>query len=217
MQYGKTIPSFCPLFRVPLEITSISSFTRSMYPQNQKQDIFSKLFSNKKLLFLVIGGFIILVLAIVTLAANSGSKTPGKLVAMQTHLAALAEFSRDQGDTLNDADLRDQNANLSILLIGASNDIGTYTLEAFGEIKPDATIAARSATRVAELETITESALNTNTVDTVYRQEMINEVTSIEAQLVSYGADSGTKGRALLESILTRMQKGREALEETTP
>lgn len=186
-----------------------------MYPQQQNQDIFSKLLANKKLLILVIVGVVALLITIVTLIASSGSPLPGRVVAAKAHLEVLSEMTRDQGKELLNGDLRDQNANLGILLAGAKTDLEKVALELYGEKQsPDEKALAANAARAATLEADFESAMNTNTLDTTYQTEMAEEVSKVETQLLTYASGAkGKIGQALLKAA-DSLKQGREAFEK---
>lgn len=186
-----------------------------MYPQQQNQDILSKLFANKKLLILVIVGVVALLITIVTLFANSGSPLPGRVVAMKSHLESLSSLTSDQASDLLNGDLRDQNANLGILLAGAKNDVEKMANETYGEkTKADEKVAANNAARLATLEADFESAMNTNTLDTTYQKEMANEVATVEQQLLTYASSAkGTVAQTLLHAA-NSLKQGREAFEK---
>lgn len=186
-----------------------------MYPQQQpqNQDVLSKLLANKKLLFLIIGGVVVVLLVIVTLAANSGNPTPGRVVATQAHLTALADLAKEKADSLNNADLRGQNANLTILISGAVNDIAAVALKQYGAVEADPQTLARQAARLAVVNTATAAAINTNTVDKEYQTQMLAELRIIDTELASLSTASGSTVSQVLTAIRERLSQGRQAFE----
>lgn len=186
-----------------------------MYPQQQNQDILSKLFANKKLLILIIVGVVALLITIVTLLANSGSPTPGRIVATQTQLENLSALTSKQSRDLQNGDLRDQNANIGIILAGAKNDLAAMSTQVYGEkTKPDERTLANNAARLAALEADFESARNTNTLDTTYQEAIVKEVATIEQQLVTYASTIKGNTKETLVLIAQHLKQGREAFEK---
>lgn len=185
-----------------------------MQPQNQ--DIISKLMANKKQFYMLIGGVLVLIIIIVTIIANSGDKSPSRVIAMQAHLAALADFTANQSDSLNSASLRDQNANIGILLSGAANDITVTTATVYGKTDPNSQAIAANAGRLAEMQAAIDSAINTNTVDIEYQKLLATELKTVESQLTGLSSSGGRTIRELLVDIRERLKLGRDAFEKVS-
>ena len=186
-----------------------------MYPNqnNQRQDLFAKLLANKKLLFLIVGVLVVLMITVPLLLAATADKTPGRILAINSHLAALAELSEEQRSELNSASLRDQNANVSIILSGATNDLTAALAQASSASAVDAQAAARHAARLAAIQTALEEARQTNTLDSQYQKQLDTELEVVETQLVVLSKETKRKVvRDTLADIANRLKLGREAL-----
>jgi len=186
-----------------------------MYPNqnNQRQDLFAKLLANKKLLFLIVGVLVVLMITVPLLLAATADKTPGRILAINSHLAALAELSEEQRSELNSASLRDQNANVSIILSGATNDLTAALAQASSASAVDAQAAARHAARLAAIQTALEEARQTNTLDSQYQKQLVTELEVVETQLVVLSKETKRKVvRDTLADIANRLKLGREAL-----
>ena len=186
-----------------------------MYPNqnNQRQDLFAKLLANKKLLFLIVGVLVVLMITVPLLLAATADKTPGRILAINRHLAALAELSEEQRSELNSASLRDQNANVSIILSGATNDLTAALAQASSASAVDAQAAARHAARLAAIQTALEEARQTNTLDSQYQKQLVTELEVVETQLVVLSKETKRKVvRDTLADIANRLKLGREAL-----
>lgn len=190
-----------------------------MYPNqnNQRQDLFAKLLANKKLLFLIVGVLVVLMITVPLLLAATADKTPGRVLAINSHLAALAELSEEQRSELNSASLRDQNANVSIILSGATNDLTAALAQTSAASAVDAQAAARHAARLAAIQAALEEARQTNTLDAQYQKQLVTELEVVETQLTVLSKETKRKVvRETLADIADRLKLGREALAEVS-
>ena len=174
-----------------------------------KTDIIGNLMANKKRFYLIIGGIVVLLIAIFTLLANSGDKTPAKVAALSTRVSALGEFTRSQSAMITSGEMREQNATLTIVLTGAASDI--KALKSIVGVKPDEEATAANRTRLANLKKKLESALVTNTYDKTYKESITAELLSLQQSVATLGVASGATTKATLTEIYKRLETSRKA------
>lgn len=183
-----------------------------MYPQNQQQDLMAKLMANKKMLALVGGIVLVLLFLVPILLAGSKNPTPSRVVTLQSHFTALADFTNEQEDRLIDGGLRRQNATIGILLAGAANDIKTISAQVYGPIEPSPATVAANAARLAEMQAALDASVATNTYDETYKLIVASELQTLDALLAEYASQSSQTVAEVLQNIRERLAKGRELL-----
>jgi hypothetical protein len=173
-----------------------------MYPTQQKEDLFSKVLGNRRLLMIV--GAVLIIVIIVSIVLTSGKSSIQKDVVSLNNQASLLESfaSAAQTNIANDA-LRTKNVNAIIIL---DSSIASLS-DVVGKIKIEKEVASSQAAHIKELTSDLATAKSAGTYDQSYTTTIKDELDTFSRNITQAATNAKGTTKQKLEAIVEQLDK----------